>query len=200
MEGVAIVSRPRAGLLLLLAVALLGGGLLAALTRGGWWREAQMTPFRGSVVIRRPPEVIFEVMANLHRVPQAEGSPVLALDLATSGPVGPGSRFREVVRILPFYSWEFLSEITTYTPPRLLEETFTGPGMSGLIRYDLTEVDEGTELVQQEWLSLRGLLRVFDPMVRRALYSRLEARLDLIKRGLEEGTELAPAESQPIQP
>ncbi len=157
-----------------------------------------MIVFCSSINIGRRPEEIFHVLANVHRVRQAENSPVLALEMTTSGPPGLGSKFREVVRMLPFYDGEFLSEVTAFEPPVLLEEVWTGPGMSGRDRYELTEIQDGTKLVHQKWVSCLGLLRIMEPFVRRALFQRLEWRLDEIKRILEEGLDLIEAENHAV--
>jgi hypothetical protein len=146
-----------------------------------------MITFCSSVVIKRPSEAIFHLLANVHLVEQAEGSPVLVLDLTTPGPPRLGSRYYEVVQMLPFYKGQIISEITAFEPPHLLEEAFTGPGMTGRLRYELTEVDEGTKLVQKQWFNYRGLLRILEPIIRRALIPRLEWRLGTIKSGLEQG-------------
>jgi hypothetical protein len=146
-----------------------------------------MITFCSSVVIKRPPEAIFHVLANVHLVEQPEGSPVLVLDLTTPGPPRLGSRYYEVVQMLPFYKGQIVSEIKAFEPSRLLEETFTGPGMTGRVRYELTEVDDGTKLVQKQWFNYRGLLRILEPIIRRVLIPRLEWRLGTIKSGLEQG-------------
>ena len=159
-----------------------------------------MITFRSSVNIKRRPEAVFDMLANLDRVQQAEDSPVLALEYTTSGPPGLGSKYREVVRMLPFYNGEFLSEITAFEPPRLLEIAWTGPAMTGRDRYELTEIQDGTKLVHQKWVSCPGLLRMMEPFMRKALFARLEERLDAIKRLLEGGLDLADAEGAPIQP
>lgn len=156
-----------------------------------------MIAFCSSVNIRRSPEAVFHFLANVDRVQQAEGSPVLALDRMTSSPPGLGSRYREVVRMLPFYDGEIFSEITAFEPPVLLEMEWTGPAMTGRDRYELTEIEGGTKLLHQKWTSGQGLLRVMEPFMRRALVPRLELRLEAIKRGLEAGHDLAEAESAP---
>jgi hypothetical protein len=146
-----------------------------------------MIAFCSSVDIGRQPEVVFDFFANLHLVPQAENSPVLALEMTTPGPPGLGSRYREVVRMLPFFDGEFLSEVTAFEPPRVLEETWTGPAMTGRDRYELAEIPDGTKLVHQKRVSCPGLLRVMEPFMRKPLFTRLEERLKAVKRGLEEG-------------
>ncbi len=159
-----------------------------------------MIVFRSSVNIRRRPEAVFHLLANVHRVQQDESSPVLALEMTTPGPPGLGSRYREVVRMLPFYNGEILSEITAFEPPLLLEMVWTGPAMTGRDRYELTGIQDGTKLVHQKWTSCRGLLRIMEPLMRKALLPRLESRLGEIKRELEEGFELADAENHPAHP
>jgi hypothetical protein len=151
-----------------------------------------MIAFCSSVNIGRRPEAVFHFLANLDSVQQAEGSPVLALDSTTSGPPGLGSKYREVVRMLPFYKGEFLSEVTAFEPPRVLEMVWTGPAMAGRDRYELAVIQDGTQLVHQKWTSCRGLLRIMEPFMRRALLPRLEERLGAIKRSLEGGIDSAP--------
>lgn len=149
-----------------------------------------MITFCSSILIQVSPEVVFDMLANVHRVRQAEDSPVRTLDLTTPGPPGVGSRYYEVVRMLPFYDGEIISEITAFEPPRLLEEIFTGPGMTGRLKYQMQSMGEATLLTQQQCFSYRGLLRLCEPIIRIPLFRRLRWRLGLIKQGLEKGLEL----------
>jgi hypothetical protein len=149
-----------------------------------------MIVFRSSINIKRHPEAVFYLLANVHCVQQDERSPVLELEMTTPGPPELGTRYREVVRMLPFYNGEILSEITAFEPPLLLEMVWTGPAMTGRDRYELTEIEGGTKLVHQKWTSCRGLLRIMEPFMRKALLPRLESRLGEIKRILEEGLDL----------
>lgn len=156
-----------------------------------------MIAFCSSINIRRRPEEVFHFLANVDRVQQAGGSPVLALDRMTAGPPGLGSRYREVVRMLPFYDGEILSEITAFDRPVLLEMVWTGPAMTGRDRYELAEIEGGTKLVHQKWTSAQGFLRVMEPFMQRALVPRLESRLEDIRRLLEAGHDMVDAESAP---
>ena len=144
-----------------------------------------MIAFASSVIIRRPPETVFHFLSNLHNLQQAGGSPVLSMEKLTPAPSGPGFRYREVVQMFPFYKGEFISEITVFEPPRVLELAWTGPGMIGRDRYELTPVNDGTDLVHKKWVSSPGVLRIMEPFMRRPLFPRLQARLEEIKRGLE---------------
>lgn len=149
-----------------------------------------MIVFSSSITIRRPPEVIFDFLSNLHNQQQAEGSPVMSLEKLTPEPPGLGFKYREVVQMFPFYKGVFISEIIGFDPPRVLELAWTGPAMIGRDRYELTAVQSGTELRHTKQVSNPGLLRILEPFMRRPLFPRLEARLKEIKRDLEEARPL----------
>jgi len=51
-----------------------------------------MIVWSSSIDIRRPPEAVFEFLANIQDVAQSDDSPVLALDLITEGPPRLGER------------------------------------------------------------------------------------------------------------
>ena len=159
-----------------------------------------MIAFSSSIRIRRPPEAVFHFLSNLHTLQQAGGSPVLALEQITAGPPGPGFKYREVVRMLPFYTGEFVTEIAVFEPPGVLELAWTGPAMTGRDRYEITATHDGTELIHKKWVSSPGLLRIMEPFLQRPLFPRLQARLEEIKRGLETEPALRPSPSPSTSP
>ena len=62
-----------------------------------------MITFSSSINIARPPEAVFDFLANVHLMQQAEGSPVLALDMTTPRSSQAGiqvSRSRAIAAIL----------------------------------------------------------------------------------------------------
>jgi hypothetical protein len=146
-----------------------------------------MIVWSSSIDIHRPPEVVFELLANIQDVHQADDSPVLALDLITAGPPRLGSRYREVVQMAPLVKGEILSEITAFEPPRVLELTWSGAGMTGTDRYELAAIQDGTALSHTKCVSWPGVLGLFEPIMRIPLIPRLEQRLVDIKQLLEEG-------------
>jgi len=146
-----------------------------------------MIAWSSSIDIRRPPEVVFEFLANIQDVPQPADSPVLALDLITEGPPGLGSRYREVVQMMPLIKGEFLSEISVFDAPGVLALRWRGPGMGGTDRYQLECIQDGTRLHHRRHMSCHGLLRVLEPFMRIPLIPRLEERLVDIQRLLEAG-------------
>jgi len=144
-----------------------------------------MIAWSSSIDVRRPPEVVFEFLANIQDVQQPDDSPVLALDLITEGPPRLGSKYREVVQMMPFVRGEILSEITAFESPRVFEMTWSGSGMSGTDRYELDAHQYGTTLNHTKCTSFPGILRVLEPIMRKHLIPRLEQRLVDIKRILE---------------
>jgi hypothetical protein len=153
-----------------------------------------MIVWSSSIDIHRPPEVVFELLANIQDVHQADDSPVLALDLITAGPPRLGSRYREVVQMTPFFKGEIISEITAFEPPRVLELTWRGAGMTGTDRYELATIQDGTTLSHTKCVSWSGVLRLMEPIMRIPLIPRLEQRLVDIKQLLEEGENPNPRE------
>jgi hypothetical protein len=140
-----------------------------------------------SISIDRPPEDVFVFLRDKDKFPQEEGSPVLVLEKTTPGPPDVGTRYREVVQMLPFFRGEILSEITRFEPPQFLEEDFWGAGMVGHLAYQFLRQGEGTKLIQRETLRYRGILRLFEPVIRPILGRRLRERLQEIKVILESG-------------
>lgn len=146
-----------------------------------------MILWSSSIDIRRPPAEVFDFLANIQDVDQSEDSPVLSLDLITEGPPRQGSRYREVVQMMPFIKGEIISEITVFDPSRVLEMDWRGASMTGMDRYELTAIPEGTHLKHLKHTSLNGILRFLEPFMRVPLIPRLEARLLSIKHHLEVG-------------
>ena len=145
-----------------------------------------MIKWSSAIEIRQSPEVIFEFLANIQDVEQPEDSPVLALELLTEGPPRLGSRYREVVQMMPLVRGEILSEITTFEFPHILEMTWQGAGMSGKDRYQLIPQKDVTILKHAKDTSFQGILRSLEPVLQIPLIPRLEMRLVEIKHILEE--------------
>jgi hypothetical protein len=142
-------------------------------------------------MIERPPSHVFAFLRDKDLYPQEPGSPVLVLEKTTDGPPAVGTRYREVVQMLPLVRGEIRSEITRYEPDRYLEERFTGAGLQGHLAYEFVPRDAATELVQRETLQPLGILRLAGPLIERVLYRRLRERLEAIKSILESGWQVS---------
>jgi uncharacterized protein YndB with AHSA1/START domain len=143
--------------------------------------------FELSITIRRPPCEVFAFLRDKDKYPQEPGSPVLVLEQTTPGPVGVGTRYREVVQMLPFARGEILSEVTCFVPGESLEEDFEGAGMVGHLAYQFLPERDGTRLIQRERVSVQGFLKVLEPVMERMLARQLRKRLEAIKAILESG-------------
>ena len=137
--------------------------------------------------IERPPSDVFLFLRDKDLYPQEPGSPVLVLEKTTDGPPGLGTRYREVVQMLPLVRGEIVSEITRYEPDRYLGERFWGAGMRGDLTYEFVPRGGGTELIQRETLQPLGVLKLAAPLIERMLDRRLRQRLEGIKSVLEGG-------------
>ena len=85
--------------------------------------------FRFSVLIDRPPIAVFAFFRDVDQHAGQEGTPVPVYDKVTPGPVGIGTRYREVIQILPLIRGEMLSEITLYDEGQRLGYRFAGLGL-----------------------------------------------------------------------
>jgi len=147
--------------------------------------------FDMSITIHRSPEDVFGFLRDKDKYPQEPGSPVLVLEQTTPGPAGLGTRYREVLQMLPFVRGEILSVVTCFEPGRRLEEDFEGAGMTGHLAYSFAPAHGGTRLTQRETVRTRGALRMLEPLIERMLSRQLWRRLEDIKAILETGWTVA---------
>ena len=144
--------------------------------------------FELTAVINRSLEEVFAFFRDMDQHAGREGTIVPIYDKITPGPVGVGTRYREVVQVLPFVTGEILSEVVLYEPDRRLAYRYVALGMAGELTYSFEAVEEGTRMVQRQSLCPSGFLRLFSPVIG-AMFSRMiERRLLGIKGLLESGT------------
>ena len=141
--------------------------------------------FELTIAIDRSPADAFAFLRDIDQHAQKPGSPVLALEKITPGPVAAGTRYREVVQMLPLVRGEIRSQITRFEPPEHLAMDFAGAGMSGHLAYQILSEGAGSRLIQRETLAAHGLLKPLAPIIARMLAPRLQARLEAIKSILE---------------
>ncbi len=141
--------------------------------------------FELSITIHRPPSVVFAFFRDKDKYQQAKDFPVLVLEQVTPEVPGVGTRYREVVQMLPFVRGEIHSVITRFEPYEYLDEDFEGAGFKGHLAYQFLPENDGTRLIQQEIMFARGLLKVFEPLIARSFFRHLQERLETIKAILE---------------
>lgn len=143
--------------------------------------------FELTAVINRPLEEVFAFFRDVDQHAGQKGTIVPVYDKITPGPVGVGTRYREVVQVLPFVTGEILTEIVGYESGRRLAYRYVALGMAGELTYCFAAVEEGTRMVQRQSLWPGGLLRLFTPLIG-AMFSRvIQRRLVGIKGYLESG-------------
>jgi hypothetical protein len=145
--------------------------------------------FETEAFIHRPPEDVFHFFRDMHQQPRRESSVVRVYDKITPGPVGVGTRFREVIRLLPFLKGEVISEITGYEPPHRLDYGFVAFGkMEGELTYRLESSGEGVRVLQRQTLRPRGgPLKLLSPLIGATFSWAIAHRLRGIKKLLEDG-------------
>jgi len=141
--------------------------------------------FDESVPIARAPSEVFDFLADIQEAVPPSGSPVASMEKIPPGPTAVGTRWREVVRLGPWFTMTMWSEVTAIEPGRMLAERFWGGSMRGTLVYTLRPDDGQAVLRQQESLRAVGWLRPFGWLVGRMLRPRLHQRLLDIRTELE---------------
>jgi carbon monoxide dehydrogenase subunit G len=141
--------------------------------------------FRLSLVVDRPVAEVFAFLEDMRKHPQEERSQVILVEKLTPGPVGVGTRFRELVQTLPLVRVEMFSEVTEHDRNERIEIAWHGGGMEGVLTYRFEPHNDGTGLSLHETVTAKGLARLAEPVIRRTFERMLVNRLQGIKRLLE---------------
>lgn len=136
-------------------------------------------------VIRRDPEEVYAVLAHKERYAVGPGSPVEALVRLDPGDTRVGTRWVEVVRLLPGVRLTVRSMADRVIPGSALEERFRSAAFAGRLAYEFQPVPGGTRLRQRQTLQLRWPLGVSATLVDRSFRSRVVARMTGIRDLLE---------------
>ncbi len=140
-----------------------------------------------AVSIRRPPEAVWAFLDDVQDHIGEPGSPVPEMEKIPPGPVRVGTRWREVVRLLPGMRMTIWTVATEVDPGRRLAEVWRGPWMTGRIVYDIEPTEDGSVLHQRETMSPEGPLALMSGRMDRMFRPRITARLDSIRDQLEAG-------------
>jgi hypothetical protein len=103
-----------------------------------------MPRIQGAVVIRRPLDAVFDVVADLRNAPRYDPH-VLRVDPLTDSAVGRGARWSALMRS-GRWPVAVVVECTEYQRPSVLAWTTTTPGTQVRRRLTLDAVPEGTRL------------------------------------------------------
>ena len=155
------------------------------------WRGALlMVAIEGEITIARPPEEVFDFVADQRNEPRFNPQ-MLSAEQVSPGPIGLGTRFRAKVtsRGRPL---EMIIEFTAYERPRRLSSWthLSAMDIRGTLTFD--PVPGGTRMGWHWELAPRGFLRLLTPLVARMGRRQEEAIWAGLKRVLE-GQEAPPA-------
>jgi uncharacterized protein YndB with AHSA1/START domain len=130
--------------------------------------------------IERPPEQVFDTLADLRNETQWNGR-VSSAELLSGEPIGPGSRFAIVNGGTPYEV-----TITTYDrPSRLGLEGSGNPDVT--IAYTLTSTGEGTDLETNFDFRPRGALKVLFALLAPVIRRDVPKQYASLKRLCENG-------------
>lgn len=138
--------------------------------------------FTNSVVIRRPPGEVFAYLADPESIPRWNNAITFARQ-TTPGPVGVGTRFRQI-RTIPRPAEEELA-VMEFVPDRhFVLQGDLGPG-SGSLGYELEAVPEGTRLTNRADLRAKGPLGIVVELGAGRIKAAVADNLEELKRILE---------------
>lgn len=148
---------------------------------------ADMTVITGTTIIDRPPQVVFDCLADPRHEPAYNPVVVSAAKL-TPGPIGAGTRFMQQLRMMRSAAPVDI-ELVEYDPPSRLRWHITSAGMDvdGDIRLRPTSMNgKDGSTVEWRWLfRTRGWVRLAGPLAawsgsrfERSVWERLKAHLE----------------------
>ncbi len=125
-----------------------------------------MVHIEGEIVINRPVEEVFDVVADERNEPRYNPR-LLWVEQISSGPIGRGTRFQAVTKTMgrPI---EMTIEFTDYERPRRLASLTHLPTMEirGALTFD--PLPEGRTRMRWSWeLQVRGVMRLLRPLIAR---------------------------------
>lgn len=141
-----------------------------------------MITFTNTVRIGRPAADTFAYLSNLENMPEWNWA-ITETTKITQGPIAVGTRYRQTRRI-PRPATETL-QITDLDADRHLEIQGTLAAMAARLRYDLIEIEGGTELANTVDLEPRGALRLAGPILGTRVEKAVASNLRDLKTRLE---------------
>jgi carbon monoxide dehydrogenase subunit G len=141
-----------------------------------------MAHYRATIDIQQPREDVFAYLSDFSTTEQWDPGVVEATRV-NGAAVGPGSEFRLVAEFLGRKN-ELTYRIVEYDAPRAV--TFLGENATVISRDRITfnEIVDGTQVTYDAELTLKGLLRVADPLLGLAFFRVGDRALAGLRRAL----------------
>ncbi len=137
-----------------------------------------------STTVRRPPEQVFEFVADMTNEPQWH-TDVLEAERLTEGEVGKGTRYRIRLRPQPMSPPEGTVEITEFEPGlRIVSQSDMG-NMKPTLTHVFEASNGGTRVTRRIQIGTSGLMSVMSPLMKMMVRRRNLEFVDNLKRVLE---------------
>ncbi len=141
-----------------------------------------MIEHEASIHLNRPVEQVFAYLADIRNLATWQAN-ILEQEQLTEGLPRVGTRFREIRR-LGRWPTEILAELTVFEPDkRFATKTLTRPQVT--VSYSFEPEGGGTRLLYEFVMVTSGMMRLFEPLIARALKKQSVADFERLKRVLE---------------
>jgi carbon monoxide dehydrogenase subunit G len=145
--------------------------------------EEGMFTFERSIFINRPPQEVFDFMANPANDVKWRESAVSS-EWTSEGPPGVGSTLRSVDKILG-REMESTSEITAWEPPNHYGQKAIGGPVPFEMTVKLEAEGDGTQLTMSGNAEPGGFFKLAEGLVRQQLEKQFDTDLKGLKSKLE---------------
>ena len=136
-----------------------------------------------TIHLNRPVEQVFAFLMDTSKLSTWQSN-LIKTEQITAGPLGAGSRFREVRRMGKRES-EIQGEITVFEPNQRFEtKTITKPQV--MVSYSLEAENGGTRLKHKFVMLTSGLMRLLEPLIASSIEKDSESDFKTLKRILEQ--------------
>jgi uncharacterized protein YndB with AHSA1/START domain len=152
-----------------------------------------MISFGFSVDVARPVGDVFAFVTDPERLPEWQGS--AGVERLTPGPIGSGSRLREV-RTLLGRRVESITEVTAYEPDRSFAVRIVSGPAPVDDRWTFEAIPGGTRVHFSTRGRLAGALRPLEPLLAIVLERRRRGHHERLRQALEREAQPAPADTR----
>lgn len=142
-----------------------------------------MVTVKNSVTINRPPEEVFAFVTEPSNEPKWH-TDVLEARRTSDGPMGVGATIEFLVSFMGKKKVDLV--VRDYDPPRrMVVETTSQGSLMPTFTFSFETVDRGTRLNRQGDIRTSGLVKLLEPLMRRASPRRIDGFLANLKHILE---------------
>jgi hypothetical protein len=143
-----------------------------------------MRTFRYTTHIDRPIEAVFAFMMDFSKASRWRNM-VRRMELVGPGPLRQGSEILVTMDLMG-KSWQTVSEVWAYDPPRRIGQRNTASGFTGTFEYALEPDATGTTVIYTCDFTTHGMRWLALPFIIRHHRQRFRDQLSTLKRAIEQ--------------